>query len=98
MEYATAHESDAQVSRKPLVKTASGMDMHNNEVGNLFAKRSEANRHSDYRICVGMRRATFGGKMGRRGATPLQLYWLRGMPAGMASIPGLCPRRVVSAG
>jgi YD repeat-containing protein len=98
MEYATAHESDAQASRKPLVKNASDMDMHNNKVGNLFAKRSEANRHSDYRICVGMRRATFGGKMGRRGATQLQLYWLRDMPAGLARTPGGCPRRVVSVG
>jgi hypothetical protein len=77
LKYATAHESEARRSDVRVERVRSAMDRHNNNVGFEFAKRSEDNRDSDYRLCTGMRRATVNGRIGARRARRLQLYWLR---------------------
>ena len=52
----------------------SDMDLHNNHVGALFA-REHPNR-TERQLCLAMRSANLGGKLGASGATERQLYWV----------------------
>ena len=77
LRFATAHESEQRRRPEPSVRTRSAMDRHNNYVGHSFAKKREANRKSDVRICTAMRRATFTGAFGNPStARAAQLAWV----------------------
>jgi YD repeat-containing protein len=76
LDWSTAHESEAQASSDPFQRRISNMDLHNNFVGAHFANASADRRKNKGRLCTGMRRAVFGGKLGANGARVHQLYWL----------------------
>lgn len=77
LDYATAHEAEQRRNPSASKRAGAQMDLHNNKVGHLFAKSSEARRKTRQRLCIAMRRATFGGQFGASGAGERQLYWIR---------------------
>lgn len=66
-EYADAREAGGSGSHHD-------MDLHNNHVGGLFAR--EHPKRNERQLCLAMRSANLGGRLGASGATARQLYWI----------------------
>lgn len=76
LDWGEAHESEDINDSDSYIRRVSRMDLHNNEIGAQFANSSEERRKNNGRLCTGMRRAVFSGKLGENGARANQLYWI----------------------